>query len=371
MFSVRASRILYQGVVRPVLFRFDSEAVHERMTSLGERIGQLSAGRRALGRLFGSSDDMLRQRLWDIDFKSPVGLAAGFDYEARLVRLLPALGFGFGTIGTATNRPFEGNPRPRLGRLIRSRSLVVNKGFKNPGVAATLKKLSGVEFLGPVGISIGNTNRPDSTHDSAIADIVAAFKGVEEARVPFAYYEINISCPNLLRSFDFYKPAQLRKLLDALSRLQLSKPVFIKMPISESDSDVRKMLDVIVRFSFVRAVIIGNLLRDRNDAAIRADEVIRFSRGSFSGAPCRKRSDELVRLVFREYGKKLRVIGCGGIFSAEDAYRKIRLGASLVQLITGLIFEGPQLVADINAGLAALLRRDGFQTVADAVGVDA
>lgn len=356
-------------LIRPVLFLFDSERVHHTAIALGERIGRMPRVLSLIAKIFRGSFRTVRQEICGVTFPSPVGLAAGFDYEARLTRILPALGFGFSTVGTLTHRPYEGNPRPMLGRLPKSRALVVNKGFKNLGVQETLKRLSGETFTIPVGVSIGKTNTEEiKTQEEAVADVVAGFRDAEASNVPFAYYELNISCPNLKGNIEFYDPAHLEELLSAVDALSLSRPVFVKMPIIKTDEEVRGMLSVCARHTFVSGVVFGNLQKDRTHPAVVQDESVRYPKGNLSGLPCRDRSDELIALAYTEYGKRFVVIGCGGIFSADDAYRKITLGASLVQLITGMIYEGPQLISEINRGIAKRITERGFQGIAEAVG---
>jgi dihydroorotate dehydrogenase len=287
---------------------------------------------------------------------------------------------GFSTVGTITNLPYGGNPKPRLSRLVKSKSLLVNKGFKNMGISATLKylratmnrsngtKINGGKFLLPIGMSIGKTNTLDiTTQEQAIDDICSAFKEVEHAGLPFSYYELNISCPNLQGNVEFYRPEHLEQLLKSVFAVRLSKPVFIKMPIVKTNEETLAMLEVIAK-SPAAGIVIGNLQDD--------------PRGKLSGMPTQKRSDELIRLAYEKYGgksiastgrnnsRRLVIIGCGGVFSAEDAYRKIRLGASLVQMITGMIFEGPQAISEINRGISRFLARDGFAYVSQAIGAD-
>lgn len=364
--------IIHQGyriAVKPVLFMMDPETVHRRVTEIGQWLGRSRIARWKFACLFRRKYPSLVSTVAGVAFDTPIGLAAGFDYEARLPQILPSLGFGFGTVGTLTHRPYGGNPGPMLGRLPQSRSLMVNKGFKNDGVGPTLARWQGTTFAYPVGVSIGKTNDPTiATQADAVADVVAGFRDAEASGVAFAYYELNISCPNLAGSVEFYAPEHLDGLLTAISVLRLSRPIFIKMPISKTDQEIEAMLDVIVQHS-IAGVIFGNLQRDRHHPALVPQEVQRFSVGNFSGAPCRERSDELIGLAYRRAGQRLAIIGCGGVFSAQDAYRKIRLGASLVQLITGLIFEGPQLVAQINHELARLLARDGYQMITQARGI--
>ena len=366
---VVATRLAYKGVIKRIFFLQDPEAVHRKMTAMGKRLGASKAARSTLAAIFRREYPELKQSLLGIDFKGPLGLAAGFDYEARLTQILPSMGFGFGTVGTLTNEPYGGNPLPRLGRLPRSRSLMVNKGFKNLGVQATLEDLKEKKFEYPVGVSIGKTNTKNiKMQGQGVADVVNGFRKAEASLVPFAYYELNISCPNLVGSVEFYESEHLEELLKALGELKLSRPMFVKMPISKTDAEIISIMDVVVRYPFVKAAIFGNLQQNRNDPAIIPAEAKKFERGNWSGMPCQKRSDELIRLAFKKYGARITIIGCGGTFSAKDAYRKIKLGASLVQLITGMIFEGPQLIAEINAGLVKLLKKDGFGNISEAVG---
>lgn len=312
---------------------------------------------------------MLWQHIHGISFENPIGLAAGYDYNAELGAILGDIGFGFETVGTITRHPYKGNPPPRLGRLLKSKSLMVYKGFKNPGIQQILEKTRTYSI--PVGISIGSTNTDAiRSQEDAIQDIVTAFNIAEQQKNPFAYYELNISCPNLMHAIEFYSPTHLRNLLAHITKQRLTKPLFIKLPIDRSDKDMRDMLDVIVSFP-VQGICIGNLQKNRHHPSLVQKEVAKFQKGNFSGKPCAQRSDELIRLAYTHVGKKLTIVGCGGVFSGHDAYKKIRLGASLIQLITGLIFVGPQLVAHINNDLIRLLKKDGYTHIQDAIGVDA
>jgi dihydroorotate dehydrogenase subfamily 2 len=366
---IKLTAILYK-LLRPILFLSNPETAHSVATSLGEWLGSKKIINQIVSAVFNIKDEALTQNITGIKFDNPVGLAAGFDYEARLGNIMADIGFGSSVVGTITNKPYDGNTGPWLGRLIKSQSLMVNKGFKNPGIDSIIEKHKNGYLAIPTGLSIGKTNSQHvMSQTEAVADIVSTFKKAESAKLPFSYYELNISCPNLFGNVEFYSPEHLRELLSAITELKLSKPVFIKMPINESDDSVRKMLDTIIQFS-VAGVIFGNLQKNKHDPSIIPSEAVKFDRGYFSGKPTEKRSNELIKLAFSEYGRKLTIIGCGGIFNAEDAYKKIRLGASLVQLITGLIYIGPQLPAQINLGLIELLKRDGFNNIFEAIGID-
>ncbi|MDQ5981556.1 MAG: Dihydroorotate oxidase [Patescibacteria group bacterium] len=362
--------LIYRNLVKPALFLFDAELVHTKFTDLGEWMGKYIFLKRFFSKIFIKDSEILKQTISGIEFRNPVGLAAGFDYEAKLTQILPQIGFGFGTIGTITNNPYCGNPSPMLGRLPKSRALLVNKGFKNDGAKKVAEKLKELEFDIPIGISIGRTNSRDlTTQTESVADIIKAFKTFEQSYIKNSYYELNISCPNLFGDISFYSSENLEELLIEVDKINVSKPIFIKMPIEKTNDEVLAMLEVIATHS-IDGVIFGNLQKDRKNPCLDQEEVAKSGKGNFSGKPTYDRSNELIALAYKKYRDKLVIIGCGGIFSAEDAYAKIRSGASLVQLITGMIYQGPQLIAEINIELEKLIKHDGYANISEAVGSD-
>jgi dihydroorotate dehydrogenase len=359
---------VYQKIIKPFFFLFDAELVHIMMVKFGEILGKTPVYQVKVRYLTTREQPMLTQQVSGITFDHPVGLSAGFDYEGWLTQTLSPWGFGWQTVGTITNGEYEGNTRPMLGRLPKSRALLVNKGFKNLGAEATIKRLGRHQFHIPVGISIGRTNSLDlKTQKDSIADIISAFTKFEQSSLPHSYYELNISCPNLKGDVEFYTPAHLEELLIEVDKLSIKRPVFVKMPIEKSDIEVEAMLAVIAKHS-PKGVIFGNLQKDRKDPSFESTEIASAGKGNFSGKPTHVRSNELIRLAYKKYKERFVIVGCGGIFSAEDAYTKIKLGASLVQLITGMIFQGPQLIAQINIGLEELLKRDGYTHISEAIG---
>jgi dihydroorotate dehydrogenase len=370
-FAVSKAAWLYKNIIKSVFFLIDAETVHEGMLSFGQLLGKSIFVRKITEYLLLWDDKALSQKLMGINFRRPVGMAAGFDYQAKLTQFLPSLGFGFATAGTITNIPYEGNPKPRLGRLPNSRSLLVNKGFRNEGADNIAKRLSKLKYEYAQGISIGRSNSKILVNQrKSIRDIISAFKKFEKEKVRNSYYELNISCPNLIHGkASFYTPDKLNQLLVAVDKLKLKKPLLIKMPIELTNRQVFLLLGVVAKHS-PAGLIFGNLQKDSKHPLLDKKEVKKYKMGYFSGKPTYERSNELIRLTYKKYKERFVIVGCGGVFSAEDAYTKIRLGASLVQLITGLIYEGPQLVAEINFGLYDLLRRDGYKNIREAVGVD-
>lgn len=342
---------MYSFTAKPVFFSIDPERIHRIMVTLGKISGDIWPVKRLIAYCFQVQHPVLQKTFAGITFPNPVGLAAGYDYHADLTQVLSSVGFGFQTVGTITNSPYEGNPRPMLGRLPKSKSLMVNKGYKNLGADATISKLAGKRFPIPVGISIGVTNSSSmNTVKKVIDDIRICFQKFEQSTVQHSYYELNISCPNLNVDVSLYSPANLNQLLNVIDTLKLSRPVFIKMPIEKSDQEYKNMLDVILKHK-IAGVIIGNLAKDRNNPALNKEEVKQFKNGNFSGKPTWESSNNLIALTRKYVKNKLIIIGCGGIFSPEDAQEKLNKGADMVQLITGMIYNGPQLIGSINQKL--------------------
>jgi len=360
---------LYRLIIKPILFLINPETVHNLITDLGEVMGKVGLIRAISSWLLNYKEPRLSQKIKGISFENPIGLAAGFDYEARLTQLLPSLGFGFSTAGTITNMPYEGNPTPRLGRLPKSKSLMVNKGFKSTGAEAVSKRLSGMKFDFPFGVSIGRTNSEKlKNQKDSVDDIVSAFKTFEKAKLDNAYYELNISCPNLIHGdISFYPPKNLEALLTAVDKLKINKPIFVKMPIEKGNKEISAMLQVIVRHN-IQGVIFGNLQKDRKNSKLDKEEVKKFKVGYFSGKPTYERSNELISLAYKKYKSKLVIIGCGGVFNGRDAFEKISRGASLVQLLTGMVYEGPQLAQQINFELIDILEKKGYKDLSEAIG---
>jgi len=371
-FTLAKIELGYKLFAKPLFFLLPAEWVHEQAMFWGELVGNIPLTRAFLRYMFSFKHPAIKQKIAGITFENPIGLSAGYDYMAAFTQILPSIGFGFETIGTISNHPFGGNKKPRLGRLPKSQSLLVNKGFRNPGADETIKKLKRMTFEFPLGISIGKTNSVEvaGTQKDAVADVIGAFQKFHKARLKNKYYELNISCPNLKGGVSFYPPKKLNALLNAVGKLKIKKPVFVKMPIEKSEEEVLEMLDVIVKHKWISGVIFGNLQKNRKDPSFDQDEIKKAGVGNFSGKPTYRRSNELIKLAYTNYGKKLIIVGCGGVFTAEDAYRKIRLGASLIQMITGMIFEGPQQITQINRELVDLLEQDGYSHISEAVGVD-
>ena len=362
----------YAHVAKPIMFRRKPDAVHQSLIHAARRVQRIPFVR-SLPKLWQFQHDMLHTEVAGILFRNPIGLSAGFDKTLETPALMKNVGFGWMTGGSVTLGEYAGNEKPWFHRLPKSKSLVVNAGLPSEGTPVVSARVASYpERLFetfPLNVSIAKTNSKDSVGDEAGIKDYCESLAVFDALVQVKMLEINISCPNTFGGEPFTTAERLEKLLTAVDKLHLTKPVFIKMPINLSNDEFDALLAVIAQHT-VTGVTIGNLMKDRAKAKLQ-DNLPESVRGNLSGKPAKQITTELVRRAYRHYGDKLLIIGVGGVMSADDAYEKIRAGASLVALITGMIFEGPQIVGDINAGLVRLLKRDGFDSIAQAVGVDA
>lgn len=371
---------LYKNLLKPIFFLVEPENMHDGMTLIGRLLGSNSLTRQLTKLLFFYSHPSLEQTILGIQFSNPIGLAAGFDKNARLTNILPSVGFGFTEVGTITGEKCDGNPKPRLWRLIKSKSLVVYYGLKNDGSEKISARLKNQKFNIPVITSIGKTNNLQTVGvEDGIRDYVKAYRhftGIGH------FFDINISCPNTFGGTPFSDPAKFHKLMTQIDKISIPistksdrgssmakrigthKPVFIKMPPDLTDHEVDEILKV-ARKHQIAGFICCNLTKKRKQGIL--DQMIPKD-GGLSGKLVEDLANHQIQRIYQKTKGKYIIIGCGGVFSAKDAYKKIKLGATLVQLITGMIFEGPQLISEINQGLVRLLQKDGYKNISEAIG---
>jgi len=349
-------------VTAPLLFRFDPETAH------GLTITALKTGLVPTAR--GTEHASLRSRVWGLDFANPVGLAAGFDKNAEVVDATLKLGFGFVEPGSVTPRPQPGNPRPRLFRLIEQGAVINRMGFNNQGLEAFAARLerrrdSARRAPGLVGANLGkNKETVDAADDYVI--------GVRRLAPLVDYLAVNVSSPNTpgLRALQGRAPlrALLGRALDARAACKLTRdpPLLLKIAPDLTGEDKSDIAAVALE-SGIDGLIVSNTTIAR---PAEIPEPLRGEAGGLSGRPLFGPSTAVLKEMYALTGGKLPLIGVGGIASGADAYVKIRAGASLVQFYSAMVYAGPALVHRIRDDLAALLRRDGFATLADAVGAD-
>lgn len=336
---------MYRSIIKPILFRFDPEAVHNAAVSFGEWAGHHAVMRALARALWDYPGRTLEKTVDGITYRTPFVLAAGFDYNGRLARILPTIGLGGEEVGSLTAKPCEGNPKPRLTRLPKSEAILVYKGLRNAGVDAYIRRYKNTprEDGFVVGVSIARTNSAAAcgSMEDGIADYAYSLKRLVEEDVG-EYYTINISCPNVFGGEAFTTPQALRALLKKLRTIPHKKPMYVKMPINVPWDTFQELLEIVDALG-MHGVVIGNSNKEYASLAAQ-EEIPPAYRGGLSGKPCRALSTELIRKTRERFGKRFTIIGCGGVMSPEAALEKFKAGADLVQLVSGLIFEGPGLI---------------------------
>ncbi len=311
---------------------------------------------------------LLSQKIFDLQFNNPLGIAAGFDKNAEAIDGLMNAGFGFVEAGTVTPLPQPGNPPPRMFRLEKDRAVINRLGFNNKGLECFVRNLRARKKAGIVGANIGKNK---GSHD-AVADYISGLKAV----YPYVdYITINISSPNTEGLRDLQSREALRPLLQSLTTTRdglskehgKQKPLLLKIAPDLSDDDKKNIAETVIKSS-IDGLIVSNTTISR-PATLKSEYT--NESGGLSGAPLFAPSTQLLKEMYVLTAGKIPLIGVGGISSAKDAYAKIRAGASLLQLYTALIYHGMGLVAQITTGLERLLANDGFTSISEAVGIDA
>ncbi len=356
--------------IRPLLFSLDPETAHDFVAAIGRITPAIPFAIRTLQGIYQVSDPLLHTNVFGIPFRNPVGVAAGFDKYGSLVSLFDGLGFGFLEVGAVTSRPSKGNPKPRLFRLADDQALINRMGLNNPGpwgIAARLGSHRRRDFR--IGINIAKTNDPSLTGESALTDFVHA---VEQALRLGDFLVLNVSCPNTKDGKTFEEPSALQSLLERVSEVrsksEIKVPVLVKFSADISLPDLENAVRISDQAG-VDGFVLVNTSLSRSNLKTSGAELSRIGVGGLSGRPLREQALARVALTYQLIGKRKPIIGVGGIDSAEVAYDFIRSGASLIEIYTALVYEGPGIAKRINQGLLNLLKRDGFKQLADAVGV--
>lgn len=351
---------LYERCLRPLAFRVEPESAHELAVGALAAAGRVPGAVALVRSLFGRRYPGLSVRVAGLSFPNPVGLAAGFDKDCRLASVLPALGFGFIELGTVTPQPQEGNPRPRLWRIPESAALLNRLGFNNAGAAAAALRLKALKTRSiPVGINLGiNADVPEDSAPREYADVLRRM-------LPYGdYFAVNVSSPNTSGLRALQDRLRLERILESMREVPgLNKPVFVKLSPDLPRAQLEALSPVLLRLA--DGAIACNTTVEKEGLPERWGDL----RGGVSGAPLRRRSTRMISELYRLTHGKLPIIGVGGVFCAEDAYQKIRAGASLVQVYTGLIYRGPGLVREINRGLVRILSEHGLNSPSEAVGL--
>jgi dihydroorotate dehydrogenase len=351
-------------LLRPALFRLPPERAHKAGVAALNAALATPAARAAARARYAVDDARLRVERFGIRFPNPVGLAAGFDKSAESFNALGALGFGHVEVGTVTALAQPGNPQPRLFRLPEDDALLNRMGFNNPGAEAVAARLARARIEPVLGINIGKSKA--APLEDATADYLRSF----DLLAAFArYVAVNVSSPNTpgLRALQDAGP--LRELLRALRTRADERaggiPILLKIAPDLGDAQVEEVAGIALEEG-IAGIIATNTTVSR--AGLHGD-VDALGAGGVSGAPVRARARAVVARVFHMTGGRVPVVGVGGVFTAEDAWKMIVAGASLVQVWTGFVYRGPAIARDVNAGLLRYLERFGLRSVDEAVGL--
>src|ERR1017187_2183471 len=343
--------MVYKALGRPWLFQADPEAAHERALHLAGSLGRCRVARDAVETMFAVEDRRLRQTVCGMEFANPVGLAAGYDKNALGLEFWPALGLGFVEIGSVTARAQDGTERPRLFRQVGERALVNRMGFNNDGAEAISARIPAPPHRIPIGINVGKNRDVDLAR---AGESYAETKRALRDRADF--FVVNVSSPNT----PGLRKLQDKELLDGLlGQIREEQPVLLKIAPDLTFDQIDDVMGLAQKHGLAGIVATNTTVEHPTPPE-----------GGLSGAPLRARATECIRHIHRQTNGRMPVIGVGGIFTAEDAYEKIRAGASLVEIWTGMVYEGPAIVRNINCGLLRLLARDGFESIAEAVGTE-
>ncbi|PID51582.1 MAG: dihydroorotate dehydrogenase (quinone) [Pasteurellales bacterium] len=361
-------KIFYTQILKRFVFLMKPEKAHDVFKEVGKVLGSNPFTLYITKLLFSYHHKMLNTTVDGVSYDSPIGLSAGFDKDGELTSLYHNLGFGLAELGSFTGEVCPGNPGAgnRLFRLKKSKSILVWYGLNNQGAEKISKRLKNVDFGRlRVGISAAKSNlTPCFVLEESIRDYVktmVAFKDVGH------YYTINISCPNTQDGEPFVIKENLDALLKAVVEHRVEgKPIYVKLAADLTIEEINVIVDGCMEHG-IDGVVLTNLTKPQYNQEFLKEELT-FHKGALSGMPLQRISTEVVRHVYRRTRGKMTIIGVGGIFTAQDAYEKITSGANLCHLITAMIFDGPQCISEINRGLVKLLKKDGFNSIEEAVG---
>lgn len=341
--------MIYKLLIRPVLFWFSPEKVHNFSFAAIKYALSIAAIRNIIGKIYQKNHKVLERDVFGLHFSNPIGLAAGFDKDAKLYNELSAFGFSFIEIGTITPQPQDGNPKPRLFRLKSDSALINRMGFNNQGIDGAIQRLKGRSTKSIIGGNIGKNKW--TPNENAVDDYVLCFEALFDH---VDYFVVNVSSPNTpdLRSLQEKKPLEriLVRLQEINNQKQKRKPLLLKIAPDLNVSQLDDIIDI-AKTTKLDGIIATNTTIDRSGLTISKSELDKIGNGGLSGKPVRKRSTEVIEYISKHTNGKLPIIAVGGVFTAADAIEKLKAGASLVQVYTGFIYEGPSMVKNINKEL--------------------
>ena len=340
---------MYKVILRPFFFLFDPEKIHHFVFKLIRFSNAVPGISWVNKNIFSIEDESLEREVFGLKFKNPVGIAAGFDKNAVLINQLENYGFGFIEIGTATPKPQEGNQKPRMFRLKEDEALINRMGFNNIGADAIANNLRNRKTKLIIGGNIGKNTT--TSNDDAKADYIYSFNSLHDV---VDYFVVNVSCPNVKNLTKLQDTDFLTELLGELKVINASKkvqrPILLKIAPNLDHNALDEIIELIANTG-IDGVVATNTETSRDGLKTPKEEIERIGNGGLSGKPVRERSTEIIRYLSEKSNKAFPIIGVGGIHSEKDALEKLEAGADLVQIYTGFVYEGPNLVKRINKAI--------------------
>lgn len=342
---------MYKSILKPLFFLKNPEDAHHFTFDLTKFTFNFPIAKSIVKSTFQLEDPKLEREVFGLKFKNPVGLAAGFDKDAKLIDEMAMLGFGFIEIGTLTPKPQDGNPLPRLFRLPQDESLVNRMGFNNGGVKEAVERLKKRKSDVIVGGNIGKNKV--TPNENAVDDYLIC---LEELHPYVDYFVVNVSSPNTPNLRDLQEKEPLKQLLQAVKNAndqkEKPKPILLKIAPDLTEGQLDDIVEIVLETK-IDGVIATNTTIDRSQLSTPVSQIEAIGAGGVSGKVLASRSTEVIRYLAEKSNNAFPIIGVGGIFSAEDAIEKLEAGASLIQVYSGMIYEGPGLIKKIKKGLLA------------------
>ncbi len=341
--------MIYNSLVKSLLFKLDAEQAHSTMHRFAETASGSGALKSLAKSLYSYQSAKLSQQIWGLTFRNPIGLAAGFDKNGQLPEIMEALGFGFVEVGSITANPNTGNPKPRAFRLPKDRAIINRMGLNNDGAQTIVKRLKNKKLSIPLGVNIAKTHDPKIMGDAAIQDYVQSFN---EAKKVADYITVNISCPNTTEGKTFEDPAALDELLSALKIRDDARvvPTTVKFSSDLTKDQLLALLEICENHR-IHGYVACNTSASREGLQTGKAELEDIGRGGLSGKPIANKSVQIVEWISEATKGQKPIIGVGGIDNFNTALKMLLAGADLLQMYTGLIYEGPGLVKSINRQL--------------------
>ncbi len=355
---------IYQSIIRPLLFRLPTETAHEFGFDFLKFGLKSKAAQSFVAEKFACDEFGDLQR-FNLKFRNPLGIAAGFDKNGVAVNQLAALGFSFVEVGTITLNPQTGNEKPRIFRLPEDQALINRLGFNNEGTAKVVARLKKISPRCVLGVNIGKNK--DVLNEDAFDNYLKSFNLASEVA---DYVAVNVSSPNTPHLRELQKADALEELLKALQKRNhelRAKPLLVKIAPDLSEAEIEAIVDIALRLNLDGIIATNTTIKREN---LQAKNVESIGSGGLSGKPLNNRSNEVIRQIYRFSKGNLPIIGVGGVFDAEDAFEKIASGACLIQSYTGFIYKGLTFARDINFGLARIIKEKGFESLDQVVGIN-